>query len=94
MKFAFIIMGNFDPAVDKAEIGGGKGQIVGVNNMNRALDAACRLVKQGVDCIELCGAFGEDGAREIIAVTENKVPVGYVTHLPMQDRLYEEVFSK
>ncbi|MDY4585617.1 MAG: DUF6506 family protein, partial [Oscillospiraceae bacterium] len=31
-----------------------------------------RLVKQGVDCIELCGAFGEDGAREIIAVTENK----------------------
>ena len=53
MKFAFIIMGNFDPAVDKAEIGGGKRQIVGVNNMNRALDAACRLVKQGVDCIEL-----------------------------------------
>lgn len=94
MKFAFIIMGNFDPAVDKAEIGGGKRQIVGVNNMNRALDAACRLVKQGVDCIELCGVFGEDGAREIIAVTENKVPVGYVTHLPMQDRLYEEVFSK
>ena len=94
MKFAFIIMGNFDPAVGKAEIGGGKRQIVGVNNMNRALDAACRLVKQGVDCIELCGAFGEDGAREIIAVTENKVPVGYVTHLPMQDRLYEEVFSK
>ena len=94
MKFAFIIMGNFDPAVDKAEICGGKRQIVGVNNMNRALDAACRLVKQGVDCIELCGAFGEDGAREIIAVTENKVPVGYVTHLPMQDRLYEEVFSK
>ena len=43
MKFAFIIMGNFDPAVDKAEIGGGKRQIVGVNNMNRALDAACRL---------------------------------------------------
>ena len=36
MKFAFIIMGNFDPAVDKAEIGGGKRQIVGVNNMNRA----------------------------------------------------------
>lgn len=94
MKFAFIIMGNFDPAVDKAEISGGKRQIVGVNNMSRALDAACRLVKQGVDCIELCGAFGEDGAREIIAVTENKVPVGYVTHLPMQDRLYEEVFSK
>lgn len=94
MKFAFIIMGNFDPAVDKAEIGGGKRQIVGVSDMNRALDAACRLVKQGVDCIELCGAFGEEGAREIIAVTENKVPVGYVTHLPMQDRLYEEVFSK
>ena len=28
MKFAFIIMGNFDPAVDKAEIGGGKRQIL------------------------------------------------------------------
>ena len=53
MKFAFIIMGNFDPAVDKAEIGGGKRQIVGVNNMNRALDAACRLVKQ-LSLIHIC----------------------------------------
>lgn len=94
MKFAFIIMGDFNPEVDKAAIGGGNRQIIGVNDMRRALDAACELVKQGVDCIELCGAFGEDGAREIIAVTENKIPVGYVTHLPMQDRLYEEVFAK
>ena len=85
-------MGNFDPAVDKAEIGGGKRQIVGVNNMNRALDAACRLVKQGVDCIELCGAFGENGAREIIKATGNKLPIGYATHLPEQDVVYAKTF--
>ena len=46
-----------------------------------------------MECIELCGAFGEEGARRVIEATGGKVPVGYVTHLPQQDALYAAVFG-
>lgn len=49
-----------------------------------------KLYEEGIDCIELCGAFGEAGAKSIIDATENKIPVGYVTHLQEQD----EIFAK
>ena len=45
-------------------------------------------------CIELCGAFGEEGARAVIEATKNRIPIGYVTHLPEQDNVYEAVFGK
>ncbi|MEG2396803.1 MAG: DUF6506 family protein, partial [Oscillospiraceae bacterium] len=41
----------------------------------------------------LCGAFGENGAKEIIIATENKIPIGYVTHLSEQDELFNSAFS-
>lgn len=94
MRFAFIIMGEFNFPTDRAEIGGGNAQIIGVADMNGALEAARMLQKSGVDCIELCGAFGEDGARKIIEATGNGMPIGYVNHLPEQDGLYRVVFSE
>ena len=54
--------------------------------------AARELLEQGVGCIELCGAFGPDGARRIIEATENRIPVGYVTHLPEQEAVYRAAF--
>ena len=45
------------------------------------------------DFIELCGAFGPEGARAVIDATGGAIPVGYVTHLPEQDSLYTEVFG-
>lgn len=94
MKFAFIIMGHFNPQKDRAAIHNGAAQIIGVSNLDEARIAAKELYEKGVDCIELCGAFGEDGAKEIIDATGNKVPVGYVTHLPEQDNLFDAAFSK
>lgn len=35
MKFAFLIMGEYDPAKDRAEIGGGSARIVGVSGRSR-----------------------------------------------------------
>lgn len=93
MRFAFIIMGEFSFPTDTAEIAGGSARIIGVADINGAIEAARMLQKSGVDCIELCGAFGEDGARKIIEATGNGMPIGYVTHLPEQDRLYRAVFS-
>lgn len=94
MKFAFIIMGNFNYPEDRAEIHEGDAQIIGVANIEQACDAAKKLYQSGINCIELCGAFGEVGANKIIETTENKIPIGYITHLPVQDEIYKKTFAK
>ena len=93
MRFAFLIMGDFNAGTDRAVIHEGAAQIIGVSSIQEAASVAVELCASGVACIELCGAFGADGARQIIRATENKVPVGYVTHLPEQDEIYRRVFS-
>ena len=50
--------------------------------------------EEGIGCIELCGAFGPEGAKKIIEATDNKIPVGFVTHLPEQEEIYKAAFSK
>lgn len=92
MKFAFLIMGGFTPA-DRAEIAGGAARIVGVSSLEEACAAARAAVADGVGCIELCGAFGPEGAKAVIGAVNGAVPVGYVTHLPEQDELYARVFG-
>lgn len=94
MKFAFIIMGNFDCKSDKAGIHNGVAQIIGVSNVDEACTVAKELCEKGISCIELCGAFGEDGARKVINATQNKIPIGYVTHLSEQDEVFKSTFSR
>lgn len=93
MKFAFLIMGNFDYNIDNATIHGGEAQIIGVADVEEACAAAKKLQKEGVGCIELCGAFGETGAKAIIEATGYQLPIGYITHLPEQNELYRMTFS-
>lgn len=93
MKYAFIILDDFDAQKDYAGIHDNHAQIVGVSSLEEARTVAKRLYEEGVDCIELCGAFGPAGAKEIIDVTGNQIPVGYITHLPEQDPLYQKVFG-
>ena len=92
MKFAFIIMGDFENSMETACISGGEARIVGVSSLREAERAAAELQREGVGCIELCGAFGPEGARAVIRASGGGIPVGYVTHLPEQDDLYERVF--
>lgn len=94
IKFAFLIIGNFNCMVDRAIIHNGEAQIVGVANIEEACTVAKQLYEEGIDCIELCGAFGEVGAKAVIEATENKLPIGYITHLPEQDDVYNIAFSK
>jgi hypothetical protein len=93
MKFAFLILGNFNVDEDRAAVHNGSAQIIGVSTLDEACETARKLYEDGISCIEVCGAFGPDGARRIIEATENKIPVGYVTHLPEQNEVYEAVFS-
>ena len=93
MRFAFMIMGDFDSTLDRAFIHNNQAMIVGVANIEEACSIAKKLLDDGVGCIELCGAFGEKGARKIIEATENKIPIGYVTHLKEQEEIHRKAFS-
>ena len=65
-----------------------------VLRIDEACAAARELCLDGVGCIELCGAFGAEGAKRVIDATENKIPVGYVTHLPSQEEPYRSAFLR
>ena len=51
---------------------------VGVPNIAAAPAAARKLVADGVELIEVCGAFGGAGLGSIISAVEGRVPVGAV----------------
>lgn len=81
-RFAFLIMApDHDSAVDRTMIErpSCKSVIVGVNSIEDACARAKELVESGaVNKIELCGAFGKDGARCVSQALGGNVPVGYI----------------
>ena len=91
MQFVFLIMGDYAPQRDHVAFH--QAQMTGVSSVEEACRTARRLQEQGVDCIELCGAFGPEGAQAVIDATENRLPVGYVVHLPQQDPLFRALFG-
>lgn len=92
MKFVYIIMGPFNPEIDRKAIGKNENaEIMGVRNLDEAKEV-CKSLIGLADVIELCGAFEESGAREIIDATDGKIPIGFVTHLDFQDSLFDELF--
>ncbi len=94
MRFAFLIMGDgLDSARDRASIHQGMCSIIGVRDLEDACTAARKLLDEGIGCIEVCGAFGPEGARKVAEATEGKIPVGYITHLPEQEGLHRAVFG-
>lgn len=93
MKYAFLIMGDFSSQRDRVSFPDGQTFMIGVSSIEEAQTVAKRLMEEGVACIELCGAFEEQGARAVIQATGGKLPVGFVTHLPEQDSLFQAVFG-
>ena len=51
---------------------------VGVPNVSDAPNAARELVSDGVELIELCGAFGGAGLAAVVSAVDGRVPVGAV----------------
>lgn len=47
---------------------------------------------QNVWCL-FAGTGPRNGARTVISATEEKVAVGYVVHLPEQNRLFQALFG-
>jgi 2-keto-3-deoxy-6-phosphogluconate aldolase len=89
MKLAFMIMGR----TGRAYMEDGVTSIVGVKSMDEACETAKKLAEEGIDAIEVCGAFKEEGTRKLIEATGGKIPIGYVVHFPEQDDLFKAVFK-
>lgn len=51
---------------------------VGVPAAEDAPDAARQLVNEGVELIELCGAFAGPGLTDVLEAVDGRVPVGAV----------------
>lgn len=93
MTFAYLVMGPFDSRTDRAAIHDGMIQVIGVADVQDAIAVAKELQEEGISCIELCGAFGPENAKKIIDATGNTIPIGFATHLPEQEALYQATFS-
>ena len=96
-KFAFILMGgHYIPEVHQSafETENQITYICTVRNYEEALEKVDMLVSDGVGAIELCGAFGDEKAKEIIKRTNNKVVIGHVINEPTQEKLVQEFFTK
>ena len=93
MRFAYLIMGPYDEKVDRAEIGGGKAQIIGVPTIEAACQGARELQADGVDAIEVCGAFGEEGAGKLAEATGSTISIGYVVNHPATAEAHKKLFG-
>lgn len=51
---------------------------LGVPTIEAGAIAAQQLVDEGVELIELCGAFGGGGLATVLRVVDGKIPVGGV----------------
>ena len=93
-RCAFLIMHpDFRADRDRASIHGADASIIGVSSLEEACTVAAGLEKEGIGCIELCGAFTQAGAGAVIEATGGRIPVGLVTHLAQQDELFAKAFG-
>ena len=67
---------------------------VGVDSVDQACAVAAAALADGTaHFIELCGDFGEEGCRRVIAAVDGKLPVGYVTYFPEEAEKLDRLFG-
>jgi hypothetical protein len=77
MKWAFIYTLD-NPAESERRDEIGSLVCVGVQRVEDAPAAACQLVSEGVELVELCGAFGGAGLGGVVSAVAGRVPVGAI----------------
>jgi hypothetical protein len=77
MKWAFIYTLD-NPAESERRDEIGSLVCVGVRSAEDAPAAARRLVSEGIELVELCGAFGGAGLGGVVTAVSGRVPVGAI----------------
>lgn len=89
-NYGFIMLGvGFTPAqMTLLESPSFKMTVWGVETMDAAITAAQRMTADGVQLIELCGAFKGEMVTDIIAGIDGAVPVGHMAYdVSQRDKL-------
>lgn len=95
-KYAFLLMGSdFDPERQQAvfETDRFVHYLCTVRDRAEARKKVQELAAAGVGVIELCGAFGADFAKELIALTGNRVGIVPALRFPEQEELIKGFFA-
>ena len=96
VKFASIVLGkDYHPSENSAAFSNEYNDttFIGVSSIDEACALVIRLADSGYECVELCGAFGEAGARKVMEAAGGKIAIGYSVHFPEQDALFDRLFS-
>ena len=96
-KFAFILMGgHYNPSEHKAAFETEKQvtYIFTVQDYEEAKEKVKDLDGQGFGAVELCGAFGQEKAKELAQLTGNRIAIGYVVHDPEMDEAFLRFFGR
>ena len=93
MKCAyFFLSSKNDSKKDRVSLRDGSMWMIGVRDMDDAIETARELLADGFAEIELCGGFHAEGAKKLIDATDNQIVFNYAVHLPEQDDLYYSLF--
>jgi Family of unknown function (DUF6506) len=68
-------------------------RVIGVRDLDDAMQAAASLVGNGVQLIELCGGFTGAEAKVIRAHIRSAVPVGLVGYSAAEERALARLFE-
>lgn len=77
-KYAFLMIGEgYNPAqTSTLDSGAFSTTTICVEDIDMACEEAKKLVPQGIQLIELCGAFKGEMVDAVIGAVEGKIPVG------------------
>jgi hypothetical protein len=98
LKAAFIFIApNADPAIHRSAVETEAVTLisVGVSSYETAVDAALKLVAEGVVAFELCGGFGNRGTAMISEAVKGKAAVGVVRfdiHPGLDNKSGDDIF--
>ncbi len=95
-KFAFMMMGgdyNPEKHQDCFELDDLSSYIFTVRDFEEARQKVKWMQEQGFGAMELCGAFSEEQAKELMELSGHQIATGFMTHLPEHDPLFDQFFS-
>ncbi|HFQ5196453.1 TPA: DUF6506 family protein [Vibrio vulnificus] len=96
-RYGFIVKAeNYDFQHDSTTLNtsGFVTEVVGVSSDEDAILVAQKMIKNGIQVIELCGGFGLESATYISECLDTDVPIGYITFSDEESRKLEKVLSK